>query len=230
MEIAINHLTRMQPGYICVAGIDTESGRHVRPVIYGRLSAALLARYGGPFALGAVVALGSVHAAGSPPEVEDQRFEPKRARRLRTLEALAFWRLLRDAAQSSLASIFGPELRPAGRAAAALPAGHGIASLGCLIPAMPPRLALDSAGKLRCTLSDGALTANVSVTDLRLYEDDYTSVRRDAVERVATRLAAGVPAILSVGLTRPFQKPEGGEALHWLQVNNVHLEDEPLWQ
>lgn len=229
MEIAINHLTRMQPGYICVAGIDAQSGTHVRPVIYGRLSAALLARYGGPFALGAVVALGAVHAEGRPPEVEDQRFEPKRARRLRTLDSQAFWRLLRGAARPSVADIFGPELRPAGRAAA-LAAGHGIASLGCLVPSVPPQLALDPAGKLRCTLSDGTLIANVSITDLRLYEDDYTTVRREAVERVAARLAAGVPAILSVGLTRPFQKPEGGEALHWLQVNNVHLEDEPLWQ
>lgn len=229
MEIAINHLTRMQPGYICVAGIDIQTGQHVRPVIYGRLSAALLARYGGPFALGAVVALGSVHAEGRPPEVEDQRFESKRARRLRTLDGAAFWRLLGDAAQPSLAAIFGPELRPNGRAAA-LPAGHGIASLGCLIPAAPPRLALDPAGKLRCTLGDGALTANVSVTDLRLYEDDYTTPRKEAVERIAARLAAGVPAILSVGLTRAFQKPEGGEALHWLQVNNIHLADEPLWQ
>ena len=229
MEIAINHLTRMRPGYICVAGIDTASGQHVRPVLYGQLSAALLARYGGPFTLGAVVALGSVHAEGRPPEVEDQRFEPKRARRLRTLDGPAFWRLLRDASQPSLAAIFGPELHPVGRAAA-LPAGHGIASLGCLISAAPPQLALDPAGKLRCTLSDGTLSANVSVTDLRLYEDDYTTPRREVVERVAARLAAGVPAILSVGLTRPFQKSEGGEALHWLQVNNVHLEDEPLWQ
>lgn len=229
MEIAINHLTRMQPGYICVAGIDTESGQHVRPVIYGRLSAALLARYGGPFALGAVVALGSVHAEGRPPEVEDRRFEPKRARRLRTLDGPAFWRLLHDAAKPSLAAIFGPELQPSGRTAA-LPGGHGIASLGCLIPTAPPQLALDPAGKLRCTLSDGALTANVSVTDLRLYEDDYTTVRRVTVEHIAARLAAGVPAILSVGLTRAFQKPEGGEALHWLQVNNLHLQDELLWQ
>lgn len=229
MEIAVNHLTRMQPGYICVAGIDIQTGQHVRPVIYGRLSAALLARYGGPFALGAVVALGSVHAEGRPPEVEDRRFESKRARRLRTLDGAAFWRLLRDVAQPSLAAIFGPELRLVGRAAA-LPTGHGIASLGCLIPAAPPQLALDPAGKLRCTLGDGALSANVSVTDLRLYEDDYTTPRREAVERIAAQLASGVPSILSVGLTRPFQKPEGGEALHWLQVNNVHLEDEPLWQ
>lgn len=229
MEIAVNHLTRMQPGYICVAGIDTQTGQHVRPVIYGRLSAALLARYGGPFALGAVVALGSVHAEGHPPEVEDRRFEPKRARRLRTLDGAAFWRLLGDAAQPSLAAIFGPELRAVGRASA-LPAGRGVASLGCLIPAAPPQLALDPTGKLRCTIEDGALTTNVSVTDLRLYEDDFTTPRRETVERVAARLAAGVPAILSVGLTRAFQKPEGGEPLHWLQVNNLYLEDEPLWQ
>jgi hypothetical protein len=228
-EVAISHLMCMRPGYICVAGIDEETGQHVRPVIYGRLSAALLARYGGPFELGAVVALGAVHVEARPPEVEDRRFEPKRARQLRMLDGATFWRLLHDTAQTSLAAIFGPDLRPASRTAA-LSAGHGIASLGCLIPAAPPQLALDSAGKLRCTFSDGALTVNVSVTDLRLYEDDYTTPRTETVERIAARLAAGVPTILSVGLSRAFQKSEGSEALHWLQLNNVHLADDPLWR
>lgn len=54
MKIAVNHLTRMQPGYICVAGIDLETGSHVRPVLpSGRLSAALLRRNGGPFDIAA---------------------------------------------------------------------------------------------------------------------------------------------------------------------------------
>jgi hypothetical protein len=36
--------------------------------------------------------------------------------------------------------------------------------------------------------------------------------------------------ILSVGLTRPFRKWGDSEERHWLQVNNIHLEDDPLWQ
>jgi hypothetical protein len=31
MQIIVNHLTRMQVGYICVAGINTANNQHVRP-------------------------------------------------------------------------------------------------------------------------------------------------------------------------------------------------------
>ena len=32
MKIVVNHLTRMQRGYICVAGINPDTGHHVRPI------------------------------------------------------------------------------------------------------------------------------------------------------------------------------------------------------
>ena len=35
MKIVVNHLTRMQPGYICVAGLDFQTNAHVRPVLAG---------------------------------------------------------------------------------------------------------------------------------------------------------------------------------------------------
>ena len=47
---------------------------------------------------------------------------------------------------------------------------------------------------------------------------------------VAARLARGVPCLLSVGLTRPFSSREGDAPVHWLQVNNIHLEDDPAWR
>ncbi len=77
MQILVNHLTRMQPGYICVAGIDLETGTHVRPVLwYGRLSTSLLLKNGGPFELGCVVDLGPTVCVGRAPEHEDHRFNP----------------------------------------------------------------------------------------------------------------------------------------------------------
>ena len=44
------------------------------------------------------------------------------------------------------------------------------------------------------------------------------------------RLASGVRALLCVGLSRPFQKDGDSEPRHWLQVNSIHLEDNPVWQ
>src|SRR5215210_1099974 len=59
MRILVDHLTRMQPGYFCAAGIDLESGRHVRPVLRrGRLTTDLLGTNGGPFDIGSVLDLG----------------------------------------------------------------------------------------------------------------------------------------------------------------------------
>src|SRR5260370_42124155 len=49
VPLVINHLTRMQQGYICVAGVDLETGRHVRPVLRRRMGTVNLVRNGGLF-------------------------------------------------------------------------------------------------------------------------------------------------------------------------------------
>ncbi len=72
--------------------------------------------------------------------------------------------------------------------------------------------------------------ANLSVTDLRLYQEDHKVPRRTLVSQLQKKLQAGTAVILSVGLTRPFRKEGGDAARHWLQVNNIHLEGEPLWE
>ncbi|HEX5442144.1 MAG TPA: hypothetical protein VFW76_14745, partial [Ktedonobacterales bacterium] len=74
MRIIVNHLTRMQPGYICVAGVDLQTGKHVRPVQLGRLSRTRLTRFGGPFDIATLVDLGRVEYVGAAPKVEDYRF------------------------------------------------------------------------------------------------------------------------------------------------------------
>jgi hypothetical protein len=50
------------------------------------------------------------------------------------------------------------------------------------------------------------------------------------VRDVAARLQRGVDLILSVGLARAWRRDEGEPYRHWLQVNNLHLADDPLWQ
>ena len=36
--------------------------------------------------------------------------------------------------------------------------------------------------------------------------------------------------LLSVGLTRPFAPSPDAPPIHWLQVNNIHLEPDPCWR
>ena len=232
MEILIDHLTRMQPGFMCVAGIDPATGQHVRPVLVGaRLATLLLAPYGGPFDMGALVELGPVKPAGQPPETEDQRFEAWHSRRLRYAAPAELWEAIQKCARPSFGAIFGPALRPQGRTCA-VDLGQGTASLGCLNVKERPQLVVETYGtkrNLRMRVWDGALGGNLAVTDLRLFEDDHATPRTSLVDDMNRRIAAGVELILAVGLTRPFA-PDGVTAYHWLQVNNLHLADNPDWR
>lgn len=223
MRIVVNHLTRMQPGFFCAAGVDLDSSRHVRPVIPGRLSTHLLTPNRGPFGLGTVVELGRVSAVGRPPEVEDYRFNTHAARCVDELDARAFWDLIQGLAQESLPTLFGEGLRFVGRSAV-VEVGSGVAPLGCLRLAAKPRLYITGKGGVRLQ----GKTLDLSVSDLRFYEADHQTPRPALVRRVAGRIAAGERVILAMGLTRPFSKGEGEPERHWLQVNNIFLEGDPL--
>ena len=91
-------------------------------------------------------------------------------------------------------------------------------------------LHINDQGKIRLRLADGVYTVWLSVTDLRLYSDDQVTPRRDLVGQIAARIARGAGAIVAVGLSRPWQKLDDIVERHWLQVNNIHLEDDPAWQ
>jgi hypothetical protein len=228
VKIVINHLTRMQPGYICVAGIDTDTRQHVRPVLAGRrLGRNLLLPSGGLFDIGSVVDLGAVRHIGAPPEVEDYVFDPGTARYRRVMNRDEFWTILRRCAQKKLTDIFGDDLTPRGPGCT-VDVGSGTASLGCLVPSAPPTIYIDGFDKVRASVADGACTVDLSVTDLRLFEGDQKTPRANAVDRTGRRIRAGVGVILSVGLARAWQKPGDAERRHWLQVNNIHLEDDPV--
>jgi len=111
----VNHLTRMTPGFVCVAGVDLETRAHVRPVLAGRLSAVLLRKSGGPFDIGVVVDLGATQHQGSPPEVEDRLFSPSGVSVVRQMAPREFWDLLKQMARADLSSTFGAALLAQGR-------------------------------------------------------------------------------------------------------------------
>lgn len=172
--------------------------------------------------MGALVDLGAVVDVGSPPELEDRRFERAAFGRIVTHEA--FWEHLEEVARSTLHDIFGSALvsDAPGRT---IPVGSGMASLGCLRPRHTPRLYISPDGRIRMWLHDGDEELNLSVTDLRLYEDDLRTPAADRVADVARRLRRGVEVRLSVGVGRPYPPDD---PRHWLQINNVHLADSPI--
>ncbi len=237
MKIVINHLTRMSQGYICVAGVEPRSLKHIRPVLdSGRLKARLLTRNKGPFDMAVLVDLGRVEYVGEEPEVEDYRFQPGAAAAIRTVEPAKFWSLLQKMSKRRLSEIFGPALTSRGDDACASDSGEGDASLGCLIPENAPVLTLEpplrpgKPARVRMALADPEFgRLDLSVTDIRLYESDHVTPDERRVERLAARLRRDSSAMLGVGLTRPYQGSEL-DPVHWLQVTNVHLPEVPVWQ
>lgn len=222
MKIIVNHLTRMQPGYFCVAGINPANNRHVRPMLRERLKVELLALNGGPFSIAALIDLGQVRYCGELPEVEDYSFNVQNVRRIGVVRPEQFWNQLQLVARRSIVEIFGPAIKPFKRTCV-VDVRTGSASLGCLIPAVPPRLFVDSYGRLRAAVADENLDLELSVTDIRLYETDHKTPKEDLMQRANQRMQDGNPVILSVGLSRPFRPTDESTTQHWLQVNNIHL-------
>jgi hypothetical protein len=224
MQIIVNHLTRMQAGFICVAGINTANNQHVRPMLRSRLPVELLALHGGPFDIASLLDLGQVRYCGSAPEVEDYYFNLQNVRRRGMLPPDQFWKRLQIVAQRSIVEIFGPAIKQVKRACV-VDVRTGRASLGCLIPAVPPRLFVNSYGRLRAAITDGNFDLILSVTDVRLYEEDQQTPKEDLIKQINQRVQDQNPVILSIGLTRPFRPYDDSVEQHWLQVNNIHLQE-----
>ncbi len=232
MRIVVNHVTRMEPGFMCVAGVDLETMSHVRPELRkGRLDIGMLEPNGGPFNMAALVDLGRARLCGRPPEVEDHRFSRRKAKKLGDVPADRFWKMLNGLARFSLREVFGEELQRHGETCTMEP-GTGSASLGCLVPRGVPRLRVETSTwegqqriRIRVHVSDCDASYSLPVTDFRLYEPDQRTPRHELVKQVAVRIGSGVKVVLGVGFTRPLHGNR-----HWLQVNNIHLKDDPTWR
>jgi hypothetical protein len=235
MKIVINHLTRMQKGFICVAGVDLAAEQHVRPMLRSQMRKDLLARYGGPFDVGRVLELGWTKYVGTRPESEDYLFRQSEVRCLGEMPADEYWALLRRLARSRLDEIFGADLLPRGPRSHAVEVGRGVASLGCYLAIGRPQLGLQqrdalSGGRIRIQFRSGERDFDLGVTDIRLYGADHVTPDAAIVQRVAERLQGAPEVILGVGLTRAFRGADDEPAMHWLQVNNLHFPNDPVWR
>lgn len=219
----------MRQGHICAAGLDLESGRHVRPVLRGgaNLDVKWLKENGGPFEIGAIVDLGRTTPAGRAPEVEDQTFYASNVRASGAQSELSLWGLLRQSGKPSLSEIFGPELLQRGPSSCGVDIGKGTASLGSFHPARLSHLYVrprpGGGDQVRMKISDDRFDLDLSVTDIRLFSGPEFVPNLKVLERASKRLEAGEEVILSVGLTRPFAASLDKTQIHWLQINNLHF-------
>ncbi|MGD0454073.1 MAG: hypothetical protein ABSB69_10790 [Solirubrobacteraceae bacterium] len=229
MRIVLNHLTRMDAPRICIAGIDPDAGRHVRPTTdrLHPLTRDLLAEEGGPFALGALVELGEATPDPKPPETEDHLFRPERAQVLGRVSPSRYLELLTEHARRDLQEIFGAELMRHDWNYAT-DKDCGAASLGVLRVRRKPDLEVDRYGKLRLRLNDEKKPAFLSVTDVRFVEADHKTIKGEIVADVRGRMQRGVGVLLMLGLARAFPKPGDDQERHWLQVNGICMSDRPL--
>lgn len=228
--IVINHLTRMAHPRICVAGIDSETRTHVRPTTgpANPLSRELLADAGGPFEIGAVVELGETTPVPSPPEIEDHSLDPAAAEQVGRLKPEKYLGLLDEVAQHSIRYGFGPDLKHQGRYKFATETGRGECSLLCVRMEEFIALQISDWGTLQLRFNVAHERAYAPVTDLRFYEPDQTTIRKSLVRSVAARLRKRTRAWVMFGLSRPWAPPEEEVERHWLQVNGICLEDDPL--
>jgi hypothetical protein len=230
MRILVDHLTRMQWPHICVAGVAVETGRWVRPLPPppSRLTVDHSASRRGPFGLGMFVDIGVAVPIRQAPEVEDHRFDTAGARSLGSASPATFWRHLSRHAEDRLTTVFGGDLQRHG-GTCAVDVGRGSRSLGVMRPAggVVLRMWTGNRSGVKVEFEDPELgDLSVSLTDLRCF--DAEGAREDVV-RWLTSEAHTTGALLSVGLSRPWHRPQDATERHWLQVNNIHLENAPLW-
>lgn len=229
MEIVINHLACAAQGRISVAGLFLpDQQTHIRPCPPADLSFAIdmFVERGGPFAVGAVINITEPQWHPQRPHIEDHIVKQGSLSHSGRMDARAFWRILDANAQNNLGAIFGPELRASGTNFTwrIVDENKGLVSLGLLRVKKDALLTVDNG--LRFWLTESCARACLLVTDLRLHYDDG-AIRYDLAEVIAERLATDKPCILSVGLTRAYS-PNGRERYHFVQVNNIFFEDDPL--
>jgi len=89
-----------------------------------------------------------------------------------------------------------------------------------------PRIRLQTTGdrlRIRFDFSEPTRRYSVPVTDIRLYREDHVTPDAAAVERWQGDLNDCERVLVSVGLSRADKSCDETPAIHWLQVNNLHL-------
>lgn len=213
-----------------MAGIDAETLDHVRPTTppTDLITRRLLRKHGGPFGIGALVDLGPVEPRPIAPASEDHLFVTARARRLRDLTDDEYLNVLDEVSATSLEDALGPDLVRVKERKYAIEVGRGARSLAVVGLRGRPRLHVTPWPRLQLELRHPDTASDLSMTDVRFYESDQTTIKHDVVTDVNRRLSWGVSGFVMLGLARAFVAAGDDRCRHWLQANGLCLADHPV--
>ena len=231
MQVLITEVTRMERGYICVAGINRGTGSRVRPVLSGgaRIPLTWVSSLGGLIDNKRVLEIGDGPRVGKSPEVEDVLTSSTQLRLVTRLSDEEFLTALRGTSHLDARSAFGPELKQHVNGHNYVSA-EGTGTLSLAIQANPRdtvEVFLTNFGRIRARWRDGM---ELSVTDLRLYQPDGSTPNEERVATLSKALKDG-PGFVAFGLTRAMSLPRSGDpsTYHWLQVNAIHVPVSLQW-
>lgn len=223
--IVVTDLTVMRQGRLCLAGVDLNDMRDVRPTRGNAgLSPDDLTVTGGTIRPGCVLEFepAGVEIRPCRPHVEDVPYDPSAARVLYRMSAREVHDFLKDIARPRLRHIYGPGLHGNW----ALP-GEPDRSLGTLDCARV-RVWKNDRGRMRIDVltRGGDIVKDLPFNDslLRRYLEsagDGAAFEKRLSEANKALNLGGRP-IARVGLSRPFDPCGTGNPRCWLQVNAVY--------
>ena len=219
-------------GDVLIAGVGVEAP-HVavlpRPRA-GRLTVEDLTPNGGPYQLGAVVALHGAHP-GHGMDFETHRYEGVEV--VERWDGKHFWAFNASLACTSLAEIFGHRLRVDRGRTVFLPSRSATRPGGIFKPHARPFVYVNEGGYVRCELRDPHLgSVNIGVSDHRFFEthgwdvQEQDIIKSDVIEEVNRRIRVGVDVLLGLCVIYVFPAEHPHQRL---TVSGVHLPDDPYW-
>jgi hypothetical protein len=216
MDIVVTDFTDLKNGNVCIAGIDLETGRCIRPLPH--LSRQECQESG---VTPRRVLRGNCQGGGQPPHVEDRRHAGLAAVGWKT-EA-EFRELLNRSCSPGVCAGFGCEL-PAGEKHYPRENPPGVSIVTATARLELVRFQDGDRVKLKCNLTDasGRLFRYLPVADLLLREYVLGQADPQAACRAINRhLAAQEQVLCRIGLGQPFRVPDGRDG-YWLQLNGVY--------
>jgi len=219
MKIIITDLTRFSnEEIVCVAGINPETNRCIRPMPY--LQTATCQKY--KILPGAIIEGDFSPASCTAPHIEDCNYQNLKL--LGSCNSEQFKSILVSSSASSVEEGFGVSLALGQKH---IPDDNSPAKSIITLQLLPQNFAIMidkfQAGKLRVTFSDskGKLFKFLSLTDLGFFEYYTRNMSEEIIAELNDFIHSQQSLFIRLGLSRSHQANDGRSGF-WMQVNGIY--------